>query len=136
MRPGDSLELSAGPTILLAEDDLTQRLLYTRILMGSGYYVICAANGDEAMLSARRDQPNLILMDVTMPGTSGWAAARELKDDPATRHIPIILMTGLTGDEAERAAADAGCDSFLPKPLPVRTLLSTVERFCPPGSPG
>lgn len=135
MRPGDSLELpNAGPTILLAEDDLTQRLLYTRILMGSGYYVIGVDNGQEAVISAKRDAPDLVLMDVTMPVKDGWTASREIKDDEATRHIPIILITGLTGESAESAAAAAGCDAFLPKPLPVRTLLAAIEKFLRPGS--
>jgi CheY-like chemotaxis protein len=134
MRPGDSLEIpNAGPTILLAEDDLTQRLLYTRILMGAGYYVIAVDNGIEAVTAARRDQPDLVLMDVTMPGKDGWTVSRELKADEATRRIPIILMTGLVGEAAEKAAAQAGCDAFLPKPLPVRTLLASVERFLPRG---
>lgn len=135
MRPGDSLELpSAGPTILLAEDDLTQRLLYTRILMASGYYVIAVDNGVDAVASARRDEPDLIIMDVTMPEKDGWTVSRELKDDPASRGIPILLMTGLTGEATERRAALAGADVFLPKPIAVRTLLDSVRTLLARGS--
>jgi two-component system cell cycle response regulator DivK len=121
-----------GPTILLAEDDIAQLSLYTRILIGTGYYVIGVDNGDDAVAMTRRELPGLVIMDATLPGKDGWTATRELKADVLTRHIPIILATGLTGDADERAAAVAGCDVFLRKPIPVRDLLAAVFRFLAP----
>src|SRR6187549_1513652 len=107
-------------TILLAEDDTAQRLLYTRILMGAGYYVFGTDNGDDAVDIARRELPNLVLMDVTMPGRDGWAATRALKDDERTRDIPVVLMTGLTGVATDAAARASGCNQVMGKPIPVR----------------
>lgn len=121
-----------GPAILLAEDDVAQLSLYTRILIGTGYYVFGVDNGNDAVETTRREQPGLVIMDATLPLKDGWTATRELKADPATRHIPIILVTGLTGDADERAAVDAGCNAFLKKPVPVRELLATVARFLLP----
>ena len=134
-RAGDTADFPAqGPPILLAEDDVTQQLLYTRILMGAGYYVICADNGDDAVMLAGREMPGLVLMDASMPGKDGWSAARELKTAPATRHIPIVLITGFSSAAENGSAEAAGCDAFLAKPGPVRELLSTVSRFLPPPS--
>ena len=118
-------------TILLAEDDVAQRLLYTRILIGAGYYVLGADNGDDALETARRELPDLVLMDVTMPGRDGWSTARALKDDERTRHIPVVLMTGHTGDAADAAARASGCNEMLGKPIPVRSLLAAVETYVP-----
>ena len=125
-------ETDRGPTILLAEDDMAQLSLYTRILIGTGYYVFGVDNGNDAVETARREQPGLVIMDATLPLKDGWSATRELKADAATRHIPIILVTGLTGEADERAGVNAGCDAFLKKPLPVRELLATAARFLPP----
>lgn len=111
---------------------MAQRLLYTRILIGAGYYVLGADNGDDAVDIARRELPDLVLMDVTMPGRDGWAAARALKDDERTRRIPVVLMTGLSGAATDEAARASGCDSVLGKPIPVRSLLSIVAQFLTP----
>lgn len=119
------------PTILLAEDDVAQRLLYTRILVGAGYEVLSTGNGDDAVQLARREMPDIVLMDVTMPGTNGWSAARMLKDDERTRRIPVILMTGHSGEAADAAAAASGCDCLLGKPTRVRDLLATVAGYVP-----
>ncbi len=131
-REDDDGQPTDHATILLAEDDVAQRLLYTRILIGAGYYVLGADNGDDAVDLARRELPDLVLMDVTMPGRDGWSATRTLKDDERTRHIPIILMTGLTGEEADASARASGCDRLMDKPIPVRSLLATVADYAPP----
>lgn len=120
--------------ILLAEDDTAQRLLYTRILIGAGYYVLGADNGDDAVDIALRERPNLVLMDVTMPGRDGWSATRTLKDDERTRDIPVVLMTGLTGIATDAAARASGCDQVMGKPIPIRSLLSTVAGYLTPPS--
>ena len=123
-----------GPSILVAEDDTVQRLLYTRILMSAGFNVIGTDNGQDAVALARSELPSLVLMDVTMPGLDGCSATRELKRDIGTKHIPIILMTGLIGEADEAACIAAGCDAFLAKPTPVRQLLATILRFAPSSS--
>lgn len=127
-------EIRLGPTILVAEDDLEQRILFTRIFVASGYFVLAAENGAEAVEIATRERPGLIMMDATMPEKTGWDATRELKDDVRTRHIPILILTGHSGDVARDAALAAGCDVYLTKPVPVRDLLAAVLTLLPQSS--
>jgi CheY-like chemotaxis protein len=124
-------EIRLGPTILVAEDDLEQRMLFTRIFVAAGYFVLAAENGAEAVDIALRERPGLVLMDASMPGKSGWTATRELKNDARTRHIPIIILTGHSNDAAHDAAIAAGCDVYLAKPVPVRDLLTTILKLLP-----
>lgn len=118
-----------APTILLAEDEVAQRVLYTRILIAAGYYVLGVDNGDDAVRLTRQEQPGLVLMDVTMPLKDGLTATRELKTDEQTRHIPVILMTGHSASRANVASAPS--DAMLAKPISVRHLLDTVMSFLP-----
>lgn len=119
----------AGPTILVAEDNLDQRALYAAILSGAGYRVLEAGDGVEAVAVARREQPDLVLMDVTMPGMSGWNAVRELKSSPETHHIRIIVITGLAGMHDRDASLAAGSDEYLAKPVPPLRLLEEVRKL-------
>ncbi len=120
-----------GPTILVAEDNADQRSLYAQVLASAGYGVLEAADGVEAVSVARREKPALVLMDVTMPGTSGWNAVRTLKEDMATRAIPIIVVTGLASAWDRDASLAAGCDEYLAKPVPPTRLLEEVRKFLP-----
>ena len=119
------------PTVLVAEDNVDQRSLYAAILTGAGYRVLEAGDGSEAVALARKEQPGLVLMDVTMPGTSGWNAVRTLKDDPATHPIPIIVVTGLASAWDRDASLASGCDEYLAKPVPPVRLLEEVRKFLP-----
>jgi CheY-like chemotaxis protein len=119
------------PIILVAEDNVEQRSLYVAILEAAGYGVLEAGDGAEAVDVARRDRPGLVLMDVTMPGTSGWNAVRTLKDDPATHEIPIIVVTGLANTWDRDASLASGCDEYLAKPVPPLRLLEEVRKFLP-----
>ena len=122
---------SSGPTILVAEDNADQRSLYVALLTGVGYRVLEAADGAEAVEIARRSQPGLVLMDVTMPGTSGWNAVRTLKQDPQTHMIPIIVVTGLASTWDRDASIASGCDEYLAKPVQPVRLLEEVRKFLP-----
>ena len=122
---------SSGRTILIADDNPDQRALYVDILTHSGYQVIEARDGAEAIQRARDDQPALILMDVTMPGTSGWNAVRTLKQDPQTHMIPIIVVTGLASAWDRDASIASGCDEYLAKPVQPVKLLEEVRKFLP-----
>jgi CheY-like chemotaxis protein len=122
---------SSGPTILVAEDNADQRSLYVALLTGVGYRVLEAADGAEAVEIARRSQPGLVLMDVTMPGTSGWNAVRTLKQDPETHMIPIIVVTGLASAWDRDASIASGCDEYLAKPVQPVRLLEEVRKFLP-----
>jgi two-component system cell cycle response regulator DivK len=122
---------SAGPTILVAEDNADQRSLYVALLAGVGYRVLEASDGAEAVEIARRSHPGLVLMDVTMPGTSGWNAVRTLKQDPQTHMIPIIVVTGLASTWDRDASIASGCDEYLAKPVQPVRLLEEVRKFLP-----
>lgn len=120
-----------GPTILVAEDSIEQRALYAAILQGAGYRVLEAGDGEEAVAIVRRERPGLVLMDVTMPGTSGWNAVRALREDPDTVGVPIIVVTGLAGTWDRDASIAAGADDYLVKPVPPARLLEEVRKFFP-----
>ena len=119
----------SGPTVLVADDNPDQRALYVDILTHAGYSVIEARDGVEAIARAREDKPKLILMDVTMPGTSGWNAVRAVRDQVETRDIPVIVITGLAGTRDRDASFAAGSDAYLSKPVSPRRLLEEVRRF-------
>ncbi|HEX7978775.1 MAG TPA: response regulator [Gemmatimonadaceae bacterium] len=118
-------------TILIADDNPDQRALYVDILTHAGYAVIQACDGSEAIQRAREELPALILMDVTMPGTSGWNAVRAVRDQFETRDIPVIVITGLTATRDRDASFAAGSDAYLSKPVSPRRLLEEVRRFVP-----
>ena len=120
-----------APTILLAEDNAEQRSLFAVILRGAGYRVLEASDGEEALAIVRAERPGLVLMDVTMPGTSGWNAVRELKEDPDTRGVPIIVVTGLAGSWDRDASIASGAEHYLAKPVSPRLLLDEVRKFLP-----
>ena len=104
------------PRILFVEDNDMNRDMLSRRLIRNGYEVSLAVDGQQGADKALSEQPDLILMDMSLPVTDGWEATRRIKADPALRAIPIIAITsyGLSGDE-EKARA-AGCDDFVPKP--------------------
>jgi CheY-like chemotaxis protein len=116
-------------TILLVEDFDDARELYSTCLRSSGYDVIEAATGADAVALARSVTPDLILMDMLLPGIDGWQATAELKNDPQLRHVPIVALTAhALSDERERIAK-LGCDGFLAKPCLPPDLIRTVDRI-------
>ena len=115
--------------ILVVEDNPLNLELVTDLLEAGGYTVCPARTADEAFRAALDLSPDLILMDVSLPGLDGLAATRVLKTDPATRHLPIIALTAhaMKGDEA--IALRAGCDGYLTKPIDTRTFVNQVAGF-------
>jgi CheY-like chemotaxis protein len=123
------------PLILLIEDFEDARDMYAQYLDFSGLRVAAAADAVRGIAMARELKPSVILMDAALPGLSGWDAISELKSDPATRQIPVLMLTGhVLGDARERALA-AGADGFIPKPcLPdelVRHIFAMLEKSSP-----
>ena len=123
------------PLILVVDDYQDAREMYAEYLQFSGFRVAEAKNGNEAVEQAFALKPDLILMDLSLPGMDGWEATRRLKADDTTRHIPIVALTGHALAGASEGAKRAGCDSFVTKPcLPddlvveVRRMLSTVKQ--------
>lgn len=113
-------------TILIVEDNATNMKLSAFLLESADYTVIAATNAETGLTLAREEHPDLILMDIQLPGMDGLQATGLLKADDATRDIPVIALTALAmkGDE-ERILA-AGCDGYIAKPLDYKDFLSVV----------
>ncbi len=113
-------------TVLIVEDNETNMKLSTFLLESADYIVIAATNAETGLTLARERHPDLILMDIQLPGMDGLQATALLKADDATRDIPVIALTALAmkGDQ-ERILA-AGCDGYIAKPLDYKTFLNVV----------
>jgi len=116
-----------SPLVLLAEDFEDARELYREYLEYSGFSVETATNGREAIEKAIALQPDLILMDASMPILDGWQATRALKADPRTRSIPILALTAHAFEDAKQEARGAGCDGFITKPCLPDDLVTEVR---------
>ena len=115
------------PLVLLAEDFEDARELYRDYLEFSGFRVETAATGREAIDQAIALQPDVILMDASMPVLDGWQATRELKANPVTKHIPVLALTAHAFDDARAAAQDVGCDGFVTKPCLPDDLVTEIR---------
>jgi len=117
--------------ILVVEDDADNRRIVTKVLTGEGYEVVEVATGAAAVAAVREQRPDLIIMDLALPGIDGWEASRRIKAAPDCADIPIVALTAfaMRGDE-ERARA-AGCDAYVPKPCRPQTLREVVRQFLP-----
>jgi two-component system, cell cycle response regulator DivK len=119
----------SGRTVLLIEDNEDNRIVYSTILRHYGYTVLEAFTGEEGIVAAHRDHPDLILMDIGLPGLDGWEATRRLKADAATRTIPVVALTAHAMAEHREQAMEAGCDAYLAKPVEPREVLAHVKRL-------
>lgn len=123
-------------TILLIEDNEKNRYLTTFILEKHGYQVIQAGDGLAGIALARQIKPDLILLDIQLPGMDGYAVARELTTNQELRDIPIVAVTSyaMTGDR-ERILA-AGCVGYIEKPINPATFVTEIEQHLPSRKPG
>jgi CheY-like chemotaxis protein len=121
--------------ILIIEDNLLNLELATDLLEANGFSVSSAPTAEEGLRLARESLPDLVLMDFGLPGMDGLCASKELKTDPATRHLPVVGLTAhaMKGDEA--LALEAGCDGYLTKPIDTRTFIETITRFIASANP-
>ena len=113
--------------LLLAEDNDFTRNMLARRLKRQGFEVFTATDGREAMSAARREHPDVILMDVNMPIMDGLAAIAALRSDPRTFRIPIIVVSANASPEAVAEALHAGCQAFEAKPVVLRRLVDRIE---------
>jgi CheY-like chemotaxis protein len=119
----------SGGRILLVEDNEANQLLASSVLELSGFVVDVAGDSTEARAMLARKSPDVILMDVQLPGLDGLTFAQQLKAEAATAHIPIIALTALAmAGDRERTLA-AGCDGYIAKPINTRTFASEVGKF-------
>jgi two-component system cell cycle response regulator DivK len=113
--------------ILIVDDDALNLKLFGSLLAARGYRVLLAMDAARALNLAHDERPDVVIMDVQLPGMSGLDATRRLKSDTATRGIPVIIATAFLVDKDEILAS--GCDAYMPKPFATSTLMSTIEAF-------
>ena len=123
------------PKILLVEDNEMNRDMLSRRLQKRGFTVIMAVDGQPGIDLARAEKPDLILMDMSLPGISGWDASRQLKADAATAPIPIIALTAHAMAEDRAKALAAGCNEFETKPVDLNALLAKIDALLPKAPP-
>lgn len=121
-------DTSKEPLILVVDDFADVREMYVAYLRFAGFRVDEAADGFEALQKTAQLLPDLVLMDLSLPGLDGWEATRRLKADPLTKSIPIVALTGHTLTPYVQRARDAGVDGFLAKPCLPDALVTEVRR--------
>jgi two-component system cell cycle response regulator DivK len=117
--------------ILLIEDQEDNRRIVRDLLATAGYEILEAVTGEEGVVAAEANRPDLILMDIDLPGVNGYEATRRIKANPTLAKIPIIAVTSyaLSGDDQKAFAA--GCDAYVTKPFSPRALLAKIREYLP-----
>jgi two-component system, cell cycle response regulator DivK len=117
--------------ILVVEDQEDNRQILRDLLGSAGYEMIEASDGELGLAAAKKQRPDLIVMDIQLPILDGYEATRRIKADPALKAIPVIVVTSyaLSGDEVKARAA--GCDAYVTKPYSPRLLLAKIREFLP-----
>ena len=127
---------SGLPTVLLVEDTEDNRQMMRHLLQMSGFYVVEATNGKEAVQLAREIDPEIILMDLSLPIIDGLAATREIRRDPEFDNVPIVAVSAHDTADFHNDALEAGCDAYVTKPINYTELEELVNRFLRGKVPG
>ena len=122
----DGVERARRRMVLVVEDDLDEWKLYGKILWYNGFDVLHAADGEEALRMAHRYAPDLVLLDLMLPGRDGLEVCRELMRHEETSNIPVVVLTGRRASEFERELREAGCARYLEKPISPARVVSEV----------
>jgi twitching motility two-component system response regulator PilH len=112
--------------ILVVDDSPTERFFFTDLLTKNGYSVFTAESGEDALVKTREIKPDLILMDVVMPGTNGFQATREITRDPGISHIPVIICTNKTLETDRIWGLRQGARDYITKPINASDLLAKI----------
>ncbi len=118
--------------ILIVEDNPQNMKLATTVLQKSGYDTLQAVDADSGIMIARQELPDLILMDIQLPGMDGLTATKLLKGDRLTSDIPVIALTAFAMKGDRERIIEAGCDDYVSKPINYKEFLVTVARWLPP----
>ncbi|HSE93586.1 MAG TPA: response regulator [Methylomirabilota bacterium] len=119
--------MATGPLVLIVDDFQDNREMYAMFLEHSGYRVAEAATGFEALERAVELLPDVVVMDLSLPGLDGWEATRRLKADPRTKHIPVLALTSHALEGFSEGAKAAGCDTFVTKPCLPDQLVAEIR---------
>jgi len=117
------------PRVLYIEDDPNNRMLVRRILTASGITVEEAENAIKGLAMAESNPPDLILMDISMPGMDGLTATQKIRDNPLIAHLPIIALTANVMEGDRERSLMAGCDAYIGKPIDIDNFTDVVTRF-------
>jgi two-component system, cell cycle response regulator DivK len=115
--------------ILVVEDQEDNRQIIRDLLSATDYEIMEAESGEQALEAVAKQRPDLILMDIQLPGMDGYEATRRIKADPALRSITIIAVTSYALSGEEQKARAAGCDEYVPKPYSPRQLLAKIRQY-------
>jgi two-component system cell cycle response regulator DivK len=118
-----------GESILIVDDNAINLKLAKVLLEREGYAVATASDAEEAIEMVKTCNPTLILMDIQLPGMDGLSLTRQLKADPATRHIAIVALTAYAMKGDDLKAKEAGCDGYITKPIDLDTLPGAIAKF-------
>jgi len=121
--------------VLVIEDNPANLKLASLLLRHAGHEVLCATDAEAGLTLARAEKPNLILMDIQLPGMDGLAATAILKGDPATAAIPIIALTAMAMKSDQEASEVAGCDAYIAKPLRYQELYAAMDALLRKNAP-
>src|SRR5580765_2612259 len=113
--------------VLVVEDNPANMKLAALLLRNAGHDVLCAIDAETGLTLARAERPDLILMDIQLPGMDGFAATAMLKQDPATAAIPVIALTAMAMKEDQEKSQAAGCDAYISKPLRYQELYAAID---------
>ncbi len=122
---------TSNQRILIVEDQEDSRRILADLLSSAGYGVLQAASGEEGIAVATDSKPDLILMDIKLPGIDGYEATRRIKAHPDLEDVPIIVITSYAFSGDEQKAVDAGCDAYMSKPVSPNAVLGKVREFLP-----
>jgi twitching motility two-component system response regulator PilH len=115
--------------ILVVDDSPTDRQYMIETLKGKGFQIVTAENGEDAITKAKAELPDLILMDVVMPGLNGYQATRQITRDDATKHIPVIMCTSKGADTDKIWGMRQGANDYLVKPVDPQALLAKIAQL-------
>ncbi len=116
-------------TILIVEDNELNMKLFHDLLSAQGHRIVQTADGATALEAARRERPDLILMDIQLPEISGLEVTKWIKEDESLRHIPVVAVTAFAMKGDEEKIRDGGCEAYISKPISVPKFLATVNQF-------
>ncbi len=115
--------------ILIVEDNPPNMRLIEMVLRGKGYNLLKAADGEEALATAKREEPDLIIMDMQLPKLSGLEVTKQIRETPTLGHIPILALTAYAMKGDKERFIDSGCNAYLPKPIDTRELPKVIAEM-------
>ncbi|MFL5660004.1 MAG: response regulator [Ktedonobacteraceae bacterium] len=127
----DNISGTRQPTILIVENEISNRILIEKVLSTRGYRCLSASNGREALDLLDRERVDLILTDLSMPVLDGYRTIQLIRARPGISHVPIIAVTAYALNDENEAAMQIGCNEYLTKPFKPRQLLEVVDRLLP-----